>query len=344
MSIFEQLLNTQFPDHSIDNQGFWQSGAACAASELAVSPLLHYDFLRLDGADSRKFLQGQTSCDWQQINAEQASRGACCNIKGRVLSSFIGLLPSDDCALLRMRSDICESSRALLNKYIVFSKANISSQARQHHVIGVKGSAAKARLQQLFGGVPAGPLAAYSPSPDTVILQLDSDGQRFECWLSDAQAAAQWPALSNAATIINGNNWEKDCIRAGTADVCAAIQDQFLPQQLNYQLTGAINFKKGCYTGQEVVARMQYRGKLKRRLYAAELDGPVNATPGSELFVDDETQSIGNIVAIQAEGTHSVLLAVLSVTALSGSIHTADSAQALRLIDLPYALPELNNE
>ncbi len=344
MSTFEQLLSSLFSSQHLDPQGYWQSGLLEGPSELSVSPLLHYDFLRLDGADSGKFLQGQTTCDWAQISNQQASLGAYCNIKGRVLSSFIGLMPSDHCALLRMRADICQSSRELLNKYIVFSKAEIASHPRQHHVIGVKGALAKSHLRKLFGGVPTSALAAYCADDDSVIVQLDDHGLRYECWLSDSRASELWPALSETASIINGNDWERDCILAGSAEICAATQNLFLPQQLNYQLTGAVNFKKGCYTGQEVVARMQYRGKLKRRMYAAKLDGPVSATPGSELFVDDETQSIGNIVAIQAEGTRSVLLAVLSVTALSGSIHTADSTQALRLIDLPYALPELNNE
>ncbi|WP_272994122.1 MULTISPECIES: YgfZ/GcvT domain-containing protein [Spongiibacter] len=344
MSTFEAQLATHYPDSLIDAQSYWQPGTEEPGSALNISPLLHYDFLRLDGPDSRKFLQGQTSCDWQQITAEQASRGAYCNLKGRVVSSFVGAMPSEDCALLRMSADLCESTRLLLNKYIVFSKASISETRRQHHVIALWGDDAQSKISAVFGKCPQGELSGVVTAPDTVVIQSDHDGKRFECWLSDERACELWPALSEGASVVPGGRWEAENIRAGIADVCAATQDMFVPQQLNYQLTGALNFKKGCYTGQEVVARMQYRGKLKRRLYAATVNRDTPATPGSELFADDEASSIGNVVSMYSENGQALVSAVLSINALDKAIHLAGETQPLSLLKLPYPLPEIGED
>ena len=344
MSSFEAQLATHYPNSQIDAQNYWQPGTAEPNSALNISPLLHYDLLRLDGPDSRKFLQGQTSCDWQQISETRSSRGAYCNLKGRVISSFVGATPNDDCALLRMAADLCDSTRVLLNKYIVFSKAKISETRRQHHVIGLWGDDAHARITAVFGHCPDTELATYSDGADAVVVQLDADGKRFECWLSDQRARELWPSLSSGASVVSAGRWEADNIRAGLADICAATQDLFIPQQLNYQLTGALNFKKGCYTGQEVVARMQYRGKLKRRLYAATLVSNTPAAPGSELFAGDNDQSIGNVVSMYCENGEALLSAVLSVAALDQPIHLADHPASLTLLTLPYPLPELGGD
>jgi len=123
--------------------------------------------------------------------------------------------------------------------------------------------------------------------------------------------------------------------------VHAATQDLFLPQQLNYQLVGAVNFKKGCYTGQEVVARIQYRGKLKRRLYAAKVDAFINESDATELFGDGDTQSIGKLVSLYNADDHSILLAVLAVDAVNSPIFTADGKHRVTLLPLPYELPDL---
>ena len=290
------------------------------------------------------FCKDKPVATWQQITTEQASRGAYCNLKGRVVSSFVGAMPSDDCALLRMSADLCDSTRLLLNKYIVFSKAKISETHRQHHVIALWGDDAQSRISALFGKCPQGELSSVANNPDTVIIQTDSEGKHFECWLSDERACELWPTLSEGASVVNAGRWEAENIRTGIADVCTATQDMFVPQQLNYQLTGALNFNKGCYTGQEVVARMQYRGKLKRRLYAATLACDTPAAPGSELFVGDESSSIGNVVSMYCENGQAFVSAVLSLSALDKPIHLAGQTQSLSLLELPYPLPEIGED
>lgn len=341
MSTFEALLNSQFPQGLITPEGFWRSGEGLSPDDDWVSPLLQYDFMRIDGPDSATFLQGQTTCDWRQISATQASRGSYCNIKGRVLSSFIGLQPHEALAMLRMRGDICASTRALLQKYIVFSKAEICPQERRHWAIGVAGKQARVRLERVFGSAPQGHLQSVSLDADVQIIQLDEAGERFECWLSGTAAGQYWNPLCESATVCDSHYWERDNILAGIAEICAATQDQFLPQQLNYQLTGAVNFKKGCYTGQEVVARIQYRGKLKRRLYAARIDSSLDSPLAGELVSPTSEQSIGNIVSAFRGADHSLVLAVLTIDALEQPIFNAGSETPLHLLALPYELPEI---
>ncbi len=181
MSTFEALLSKQFPQSQIKSSGFWASGEQQHGAADWVSPLFQYDFLHVDGPDSSTFLQGQTSCDWRAITPAQTSRGAYCNIKGRVLSSFIGAQPSETLALLRMRADICENTRSLLKKYIVFSKAEIGDQPRTRFAIGVAGPGARQRLRTHFGAAPSAALESLTVDPDTIIVQLDDDGLRYEC-------------------------------------------------------------------------------------------------------------------------------------------------------------------
>lgn len=341
MSTFEALLSKQFPQSQIKPSGFWASGEQQHGAADWVSPLFQYDFLHVDGPDSSTFLQGQTSCDWRAITPAQSSRGAYCNIKGRVLSSFIGAQPSETLALLRMRADICENTRSLLKKYIVFSKAEIGDQPRARFAIGVAGPGARQRLRTLFGAAPSAALESLTVGTDTIIVQLDDDGLRYECWLTDTRAAEYWPALCDGVAVCDSADWERDNILQGIGEVHAATQDLFLPQQLNYQLVGAVNFKKGCYTGQEVVARIQYRGKLKRRLYAAKVDAFINESDATELFGDGDTQSIGKLVSLYNADDHSILLAVLAVDAVNSPIFTADGKHRVTLLPLPYELPDL---
>lgn len=344
MNEFWQHLSDTYPDSRI-NRGYWQlneqtSNGQLSTDKLQISPLSQYSFLAIEGPDSSKFLQGQTTCDWRAISTEQASLGSYCSIKGRMVISFLAGMASPESALLRLHADTADNGRDTLGKYIVFSKAKIRNAGAERVAIGINGKMARQRLMTVFDTLPSQAMAQVS-SDKGIIVQLDDAGERFEYWGLCAQAIALWQQLSSTAEVCSANYWEALNIGAGIGEVCANSQDMFIPQMLNYQVIGGVSFSKGCYTGQEVVARMQYRGKLKRRLYKAEVAGLARDYPaGTELYSGDNGQSIGNLVSMVNGDTSSTLLAVLTAEAVTdGNIHFADSSAVLSIKELPYPVP-----
>ncbi|MBQ0796652.1 folate-binding protein [Zhongshania sp.] len=344
MNTFWEFLAVQYPASSISSKGYWRvtSKPSKAESDCHITALSQYGFLAVEGPDSSKFLQGQTTCDWRKIDIENASLGSYCNIKGRMVISFIAGMRDGESALLRLRSDTADTGCATLAKYIVFSKAKIRNATNEYIGLGISGKCAREQLQQYFGFAPTA-MMRQATDGETTLVQLDSDGERFECWAPAASANAIWTALSENACAIDSCEWEALNIAAGIGEICADTQDMFIPQMLNHQLIGGVSFNKGCYTGQEIVARMQYRAKLKRRLYRGILNTSTNAAdykPGTDLFSDDGTQSIGNLVSAVTRGTGVELLAVLTDEAVAtNQVHFAGEAATLEILDLPYSVP-----
>ncbi|MBD2858569.1 folate-binding protein YgfZ [Spongiibacter sp. KMU-158] len=339
MDQFVDQLKSQFPSSSINQQGFWQVGGDSAelTGKIKLTVLTQYQLLSVIGPDSSKFLQGQTTCDWREVNLQTARYGSYCNIKGRMIGSFLGFSPAEDNIQLRMRSDIIESSKTTLAKYIVFSKAKLSVNSHNLVGFGISGENCSEALKSLLQEHPEAALSSNTAEQITVI-KLPGIEERFECWVAPEKANAIWTALTQQAEIVSSDHWELGNIQAGIGEVCAATQDLFIPQMLNHQLIGAVSFKKGCYTGQEIVARMQYRGKLKRHMYLAEKAGAL-PKPGDDVFVDENSQSIGNIVSAVNSGEGVTLLAVLTSDAVAqGNIHLANDSNTLNVGSLPYAL------
>ncbi|MFT4917934.1 MAG: folate-binding protein YgfZ [Zhongshania aliphaticivorans] len=345
MNAFWQHISKTYPD-SYFSACYWQADHQDSKPRpsgergLQLSPLSQYGFLAIEGPDCSKFLQGQTTCDWRAISTEQASLGSYCNIKGRMVISFIAGMASPEAALLRLHADTAESGRDTLGKYIVFSKAKIRNASDERVAIGISGKSARQDLQAIFNELPSKAMAQISCDKG-IIVQLDEAGERFEYWGLCEHAISIWQQLSPTADICSADYWEALNIAAGIGEVCASSQDMFIPQMLNYQVIGGVSFSKGCYTGQEVVARMQYRGKLKRRLYKATLPASgLNYPPGTELFGGEAQQSIGNLVSMVSGDQKCELLAVLTEDAVaSGEIHFANSSALLSVAELPYAIP-----
>lgn len=344
MNTFWEFLRTQYPESSHTAGQYWTSGTgqSQALGDCNISALGQYGFLAIEGPDSSKFLQGQTTCDWRKIDTEHAALGSYCNIKGRMVMSFIAGMRSGDAVLLRLRADTVESACATLAKYIVFSKAKIRDATSEFIAIGVFGKNAKHHIQQHTGMTPSGKMSQITDG-QTIVVQMDDKAERFECWVPADSAVNLWRKLNDTTAAVDSIHWEAQNITAGIGEVCANTQDSFIPQMLNYQLIDGVSFNKGCYTGQEVVARMQYRGKLKRRLYRARMtntNGAFAPLSGAELFSGDEPQSIGNLVSAVSQDGETELLAVLTEDAVAKNhIHFADDAAMLEILELPYPVP-----
>ena len=296
--------------------------------------LSHEGVLAVRGADAGKFLQGQLTCNLNYLSDTRASLGARCTQKGRMQSSFRILLEGDG-VLMAMASELLEPQLADLKKYAVFSKSKLTDE-----------SAAWVRFGIDHGDAALGSLGLELPAETDRVVRSDGliairvSPDRAELWVSADQAGAIKGKLSALLAEGDLNQWLLGQIRAGIGQVMPGTRELFIPQMLNLQAVGGVSFKKGCYTGQEIVARMQYLGKLKRRLYRLQLDASELPEPGTQLFSPSHGSSIGEVVLAAHGGQQIELLAVLQAEAAeAGDLHVgAVDGPALHLLDLPYQL------
>ena len=296
--------------------------------------LSHEGVLAVRGVDASKFLQGQLTCNLNYLSDTQASLGARCTQKGRMQSSFRILLEGDG-VLMAMASELLEPQLADLKKYAVFSKSKLTDESAAWVRFGLEqGDAA---LSALGLDLPAD---TDSVARHGAIIAIRVSTDRAELWVPADQADAVKNQLGSLLAEGELNQWLLGQIRAGIGQVMAGTRELFIPQMLNLQAVGGVSFKKGCYTGQEIVARMQYLGKLKRRLYRLQLSASELPEPGAPLFSPSHGSAIGEVVIAARDGQNIELLAVLQAEAAEGGeIHLGSlEGPGLTLLDLPYEL------
>ncbi|MGY1918865.1 folate-binding protein YgfZ [Pseudomonas tolaasii] len=297
-------------------------------------PLSHEGVLAVRGSDASKFLQGQLTCNLNYLSDTQASLGARCTQKGRMQSSFRIVLQGDG-VLLAMATELLEPQLADLKKYAVFSKSKLTDESAGWARFGL--ADADQALASLGLELPAETDSVVRTG--TLIAIRVSPG-RAELWVPADLAETTRNQLAAQLKEADLNAWLLGQIRAGIGQVMPQTRELFIPQMLNLQAVGGVSFKKGCYTGQEIVARMQYLGKLKRRLYRLNLNAAELPEPGTPLFSPSHNSSIGEVV-IAAKADQSIeLLAVLQAEAAdSGDVHLGTlEGPGLQLLDLPYQL------
>ena len=273
--------------------------------------LNHLDLLAVTGEDSGKFLQGQLTCDINTASAGRSIRGAVCNNKGRVISSF-RLLRLESDYYLEMAPGLLESSKQRLDKYIVFYKAKTSDARPRFHRLGLAGQSAREILTTVFSHLPEAP-GEVSHEGDNHLILLNSESklspQRYELWL-DAESAAPIREKINQALATAGYlQWQLLDLQLGTIEISASEVEEYTPQVLNYDLSGEVSFTKGCYTGQEIVARMHYRGNAKKRMYPVSLQSatPLENVSGLGIVQADSGLSAGVLIKLLPNGRDSYL-------------------------------------
>ncbi|MFG0379771.1 YgfZ/GcvT domain-containing protein [Pseudomonas sp. zbq_18] len=299
--------------------------------------LNHEALLAVRGPDAGKFLQGQLTCNLNYLNESTCSLGARCTPKGRMTSSF-RILQEGDGYLLAMANELLEAQLADLKKYAVFSKSTLADETSAWVRFGLSGG--DAALQRLGLELPqtAGSLVRAND-----LLALRVSDVRAELWAPAAQGESLRSLLAAQLNEAPLNDWLLGQVRDGIGQVFGETRELFIPQMINLQALGGVSFKKGCYTGQEIVARMQYLGKLKRRLYRFSLTADTLPVPGSELFSPVHGSSVGEVVLAAQARQGIELLAVLQEDAKNDGRVSLGSTEgpSLQLLDLPY---ELNSD
>ncbi len=225
-----------------------------------LTELNDFDLLAVEGPDSAKFLQGQLTCNLERISAQQSLPGAYCNIKGRVIADF-RLFMVDDVYYLQTAAGNGDILKRTLDKYIVFSKAS-TRLVTDFQRFGLLGSQAQTTLASFFPQVPTKD-GEVARSADLIAIRLEAPEPRFLIYRAAGASSPQpFPMPVQAAA----DAWQRSDVAAGIVHVLPHMQEQYTPQALDYDLLGLVDFRKGCYTGQEIVARMHYRGTAKKRL------------------------------------------------------------------------------
>jgi len=295
-----------------------------------ISPLPHLGVIRAEGEDALKFLQGQLTQDFALLDMAQARLAAFCSAKGRMQASFVAWRHGTNDVLLVCSRDLLAATLKRLSMFVLRAKVRLTDASGDFALYGLAGTA----LQTVGGTQPA--WHRTDTGAANVIHLYPADGTPRALWLAPVTEPAP------AGKPLDADAWLWSEVRSGVATVTQPIFEAFVPQMLNYESLGGVNFKKGCYPGQEVVARSQFRGTLKRRAYLVHGDAVMKA--GDEVFeVSDASQPCG-LVAQAAPAPHGGFDAIVSIqtSAAEGAGLRLGSADgpALALLPLPYRLLE----
>ena len=301
-----------------------------------VSPLPHLGVMRASGADVANFLHNQLTNDVLLMKADQCRLAAFCNAKGRMQASFVVYKRSAEEVLLIGRQDLMAQTLKRLSMFVLRAKVKLSDASDEFQLLGLAGDA----VAQALGSAASThtltmPWQRLTADSADVLTLYPALGQPRALWLAPKGVAAP------AAPALPAALWQVGEVMSGIAWVEQATYEAFVPQMLNYESVDGVNFKKGCYPGQEVVARSQFRGTLKRRAFIVQSD--VAMTVGQEVFSSqDSSQPCGLIAQAAHDGTQHVAISELQLSATeNSSLHlgSADGA-VLTLLPLPYALRE----
>lgn len=309
----------KFASH--DNSAMTQSLAGIAhLSQLGV--------IRASGLDAAHFLQGQLTQDFALLGMSQARFCAFCSAKGRMQASFIGFKRSDTEILLICSRDLLAPTLKRLSMFVLRAKVKLDDASALFRIAGLAGSTF---MPEALAG--AAPWSKVDDGQASLVKLYPADGVERALWIAPIdQPLPMGSALSEAL-------WQWGEVRSGIAGISAPIVEALVPQMLNYESVGGVNFKKGCYPGQEIVARSQFRGTLKRRAFIVHGDSAMQA--GLEVYeAADPSQPCG-MVALAAASPLGGWDAIVSmqIAASNGSLSLgAAGGPLLAVSPLPYPL------
>ena len=317
------------------------SGAAVPPGDCTRYDLSHLGLIGVAGADADTFLQGQLSNDIRALTPTHSQLSSHCSPKGRMLALFRVVRHGEGIWLQLPRERVAEAIKRL-RLYVLRSKVTLEDLSDGPVRIGLAGAGTPRELERLGLPLPAGDNDVAS-ADGVRVLRLPSPVPRFALIADCERQTAIWEALEPGSTWGDEDAWALLDIRAGIPSVYTATVDAFVPQMANLQLIDGVSFTKGCYTGQEVVARMQYLGKLKRRMYFAEVASPTPPQPGDALEAPGSTseQTPGRVVDARpsGEGRYELLAVVEIEAAQSGEVRLGSAGALLHLQPPPYGFP-----
>jgi len=350
MTSWNEYLSAQGARHlATDTSRVGDFGRSLLPAELAggfVAAITDQGLIAASGDEAASFLHKQLTNDVEHLGMHDVRLAGYCTPKGRLQATFL-MWRKDDAIFLQLPRELQAPLQKRLSMFIMRPKAKLTDATGERAtevLLGLGGAKAGAALEQLFGSVPGTPYSKLEHPLGTLIRLADAFGAPRYQWLTSNEAAqSAWPALAAALTPAGEDAWQLSSIHAGVPAITVKTQEQFVPQMVNLELLGGVNFKKGCYPGQEIVARSQYLGKLKRRTALVSIAAQAQA--GDEVFaVADPDQPCGMVVNAAPNGDGGVdALVEMKLAALEQDDVRLGSAQGapLRFLPMPYPLDAL---
>lgn len=308
-----------------------------------AAPLPDLGVLEVSGADAVTFLHAQLTNDVEHLGSGEARWFGYCSPKGRLLSTFLGWGAEDGVALTVARPQ-AEALRKRLSMYVLRAKARVVDRSDAVVLFGLGGDAVPAALAEIGLDAPAAMSVARHDGlavtglPPVADVLVPGPLPRWLLAVPAERVDTVWSVLAARLCPASSTLWRRTEVRSGIPRIVAGAVERFVPQMINFELVGGVNFKKGCYPGQEVVARSQYLGKLKRRMFLARLAGPAPA-PGADVVPADGGEPIGEVVlSAEAPGGAAEVLFEARTEAVPGSRPCVDGAP-LEVLALPYEVP-----
>ncbi|MEO5573231.1 MAG: folate-binding protein YgfZ [Gammaproteobacteria bacterium] len=286
------------------------------AARTLVCDLSYRGIISATGADAQSFLQGQFTNDVRAADERHSQLNAYCSPKGRALAVF-RLWQRADTYYLSLPKEILEATLKRLRMFVLRAQVVLADASDHLIAIGLAGPDAELILSKLAGELPQAVDACVQinfAGADISIVRVPGAQARFEIYGEVDAMKTLWNELADDVTPVGAGVWKLLDIRNGIPTIYSATVDAFVPQMINLHEINGVSFKKGCYPGQEIVARMQYLGTLKRRMYKAHVHSETMPLPGGELYTADHDQSVGQIVDAQPAPQGGIeLLAVLQI-------------------------------
>ena len=342
---FLKNAGAEFIDDKVESFGNPTRERQIIHAGSSLCDLSHYGLIAAYGADTVQFLQGQFTNDVAQIDEGHSQLSAYCSPKGRMLTNF-RIFKQGETLYLSLPQPLLEPVLNRLRMFVMRSKVTLEDASDSLMRFGLHGPRADQQLKAVVGLIPENTNDTVQYK-DCSIIRTHSSQPRFEIYGQLESICKLWQALDVDATAVGSHIWELLNIQAGIPVVAPETVEAFVPQMANMSLVGAINFKKGCYTGQEVVARMHYLGKLKKRMYHVAIDTSDAPRPGDKIFTQNTTagSSTGNIISaeLNADGIYEALAVIQIADAESQPLQLHDaSGPVIKILDLPYAFGEPN--
>ena len=316
----------------------------------ALIDLSHQGLIRVSGDDHLAFLQGQLTNDINQLGSERSQLSGYLTPKGRMLANF-RIFPREDGLYLSLNQRLLEPVLKRLQMFVMRSQVVLEDASNDLVHAGVSGQQAQTFLQNNSGCELPGEINGVTNQDGITIIRVPGAGLRYELYGTVEKLKPLWEKMNSCCTPAPASLWDWQEIHAGLPHLFEATVEAFVPQMVNLDLIEGVNFKKGCYTGQEVVARMHYLGKLKRRMYLAQVAVETGAQPqpGDPLHsaASNSAQGAGKVVnSVPINGNLYELLVVAEIGVVENDqLHlVAADGPVLEILPLPYAIPAADAE
>lgn len=331
-----------YQDEAIQHFGDAEQALQATATTNTLCDLSHLGLLALSGDDAVTFLQGQVTNDVKALNGNNAHYSGYCTPKGRLLTLFL-TFSQNNTLHLQFNQSLLAPIMKRLKMYVMRSKVDIQDVSNQMIRLGINGPEAAAIVEKALSIVPTAdyamtPILKAQQTIGTMVKLPSIDGhQRFELFIDETYAQTTWDTLKESCQLVGKPCWDWLDIQTGLPDIVEATQEQFVPQMLNLDCLHGINFKKGCYTGQEIVARTHYLGAIKRRTYLASISAD-NAPNAGDKVMDNNGSEVGQIVKVAPNltGGFDALIEIRIEAQAAGNISW--NTHPVTFKELPYRL------